>query len=176
MTILPAELVARLPSLHQERTAQKRRADLHTVDGQQALDVPIPVTLLQRMPDFDFGQRFWHEWSVLGFSPLGHPMQFLREALVDQDARTCAELQSAKAGQQVKIGGLIVRPHRPPTANGVVFFTLEDEAGLAHVTIMPDVYQKVGALVYGGGPVVATGRAERRGEGVSLVAEDVAPL
>ena len=42
MTILPAELVARLPSLHQERTAQKRRADLHTVDGQQALDMPTP--------------------------------------------------------------------------------------------------------------------------------------
>ena len=71
---------------------------------------------------------------------------------------------------------LIVRPHHPPTANGVVFFTVEDEHGLAHVAVLPDVYQKCGATIYGGGPVVATGRAERRGEGVSLVAEDVAPL
>ena len=71
---------------------------------------------------------------------------------------------------------LIVRLHRPPTANGVVFFTAEDETGLAHVAVLPDVYQKIGATIYGGGPVVVTGRAERRGEGVSLLAEGVAPL
>ena len=136
----------------------------------------IPLPMPSVMPEFSFEERYWKQWSALGFSPEGHPMMFLREALTAQGIWTCAELQEAKAGQQVKIGGLIVRPHRPPMAKGVVFFTLEDEAGLAHVTVMPDVYQKVAALVYGGGPVVATGRAERRGEGVSLVAEDVAPL
>ena len=162
-----------LPAIHHERVTQKSKANQRAADGQQALDVPIPVTLPSGMPDFDFGQSFWHEWSVLGFSPLGHPMQFLREALVDQDAWTCADLQSAETGQQVKIGGLIVRPHRPPTAKGVVFFTVEDEHGLAHVAVLPDVYQKCGATIYGGGPVIATGRAERRGDGVSLLAEGV---
>ena len=69
-----------------------------------------------------------------------------------------------------------VRRDSPPTAKGVVFFTVEDEHGLAHVTVLPDIYQQCGATIYGGRPVVVTGRAERRGEGVSLLAESVAPL
>ena len=52
----------------------------------------------------------------------------------------------------------------------------EDEHALAHVAVLPDVYQKCGATIYGGGPVVVIGRAEKRGEGVSLLAEGVAPL
>ena len=162
-----------LPTLHQNRAAQKRRVDPNAIDGQQALDVPIPVTLPSGMPDFDFGQRYWQEWTVLGFSPKGHPMQFLRDALAGQNVLTCSELQSAKAGQQVKLGGLIVMPHHPPTAKGVLFHSLEDETGLAHVAVMPDVYQQVGAVIYNGGPVVVTGRAEKRGEGVSLLGENV---
>ena len=71
---------------------------------------------------------------------------------------------------------MVVRPHRPPTARGVVFFTLEDESGLAQVAVMPDVYQAVGSAVYTSGTVAVTGRAERRGEGVSLLAEAVMPL
>ena len=55
----------------------------------------------------------------------------------------------------------------------MVFFSLEDETGLIHVTVMPDVYQRVGAAVNGAGLVVVTGRAEWRGEGVSLLAEEV---
>ena len=71
---------------------------------------------------------------------------------------------------------LIVRPHRPPTANGVVFFTVEDEHGLAHVAVLPDVYQKCGATIYGGGPVIVTGLAEKLGEGVSLLAIATFPI
>ena len=44
------------------------------------------------------------------------------------------------------------------------------------VTVLPPVYQTCGAAVYGGGMVVVRGRAERRGEGVSLLADDVTAL
>ena len=103
-------------------------------------------------------------------------MMFLREALTAQGIWTCADLQNAKAGQRVQVGGLVTCTHRPPTAQGVVFSTLTDETGLAHVAILPDVYQKCGAIIYGGGPVIVTGRAERRGEGCSLLATDVTIL
>ena len=74
------------------------------------------------------------------------------------------------------LAGLIIRPHKPPAAGGCVFFSLEDETALCHVTVVPEVYQKIGPVVFGGGMVVVTGRAERRGEGVSLLAEEVAAL
>ena len=41
---------------------------------------------------------------------------------------------------------------------------------------MPDVYQRRGAAVYAGGPMVVTGRAERHGGGVSLLGTEVARL
>ena len=165
-----------LPVLHQDRAGQRRRM-LDDLDlGQEALELPIPALLPSGMPEFSFEEGYWKQWSALGFSPEGHPMMFMRETLAAQGIWTCADLQNAKAGQRVQVGGLVTCTHRPPTAQGVVFSTLTDETGLAHIAVMPDVYQKCGAIIYGGGPVVVTGRAERRGEGVSLVAEDVAPF
>ena len=162
-----------LPVLHQDRAGQRRRM-LDDLDlGQEALELPIPTLLPNEMPDFEFSDRYWKQWSALGFSPEGHPMQFLRDALTAHGVATCAELQLAKAGQQVRIGGLVTRTHKPPTAKGVVFFSLSDETALAHIAVMPDVYGTCGTVIYGGGPVVVTGRAEKRGEGVSLLAKDV---
>lgn len=162
-----------LPLLHRESRPGRRGVDESDADGQGALDVPISVTMVSGMADFDVHDKYWKEWGGLGFSPLGHPMQFVRDALGEQGVGTCASLQNAKAGQKVKLGGLVLRPHRPPNAGGCVFFSLEDETALIHVTVLPDVYQWLGAAVYGSGIVVVSGRAERRGEGVNLLAEEV---
>ena len=142
-------------------------------DGQAALDVPIPVTLSDNLADFDFHDRYWKEWTALGFSPLGHPVQFVRDALIEHGIMPCASLQSEAAGQKVTLAGLIIRVHKPPKAGGCVFFSLEDETALVHVTVLPEAYQRIGAAVYGAGMVVVEGRAEKRGEGVNLLAEGV---
>ena len=154
-------------------------------DGQATLDVPIPVALSDSLADFDFNDRYWKEWSALGFSPLGHPVQFIRDALAEQGVAPCASLQGAKAGEKVTLAGLIIRVHKPPTAGGCVFFSLEDETALVHVLFTggrngfsscdsaADAYQRIGAAVYGAGMVVVEGRADKRGEGVSLLAEGI---
>ncbi len=49
----------------------------------------------------------------------------------------------------------------------------EDETSLCHVTVVPEVYAKIGPVIFGGGLVVVTGRAEKRGEGTNLLAEEV---
>ena len=162
-----------LPLLHRESRRGRRGVDESDADGQGALDVPIPVTLAGGMADFDIHDRYWKQWGALGFSPLGHPIQFVRAALEEQGVMPCSSLQGAKAGQKVKLGGLVLRPHRPPNAGGCVFFSLEDETALVQVTVLPDVYQRLGAAMYGSGVVMVSGRAERRGEGVSLLADSV---
>ena len=78
------------------------------------------------------------------------------------------------AGDQVMFAGLVVRPHKPPTAKEVLFFSLEDETGFIHVTVMPDIYEKIGSAIYDGGMVTVTGSSEERGVGVSLLATHVA--
>ena len=162
-----------LPLLHRESHRKRRGINEHDAEGQTALDVPIPVTLSDSLADFDFHDRYWKEWSALGFSPLGHPVQFVRDALSEQGVAPCASLQDAKAGQKVTLAGIIIRVHKPPTAGGCVFFSLEDETALVHVTVLPDAYQRIGAAVYGAGIVVVEGRAERRGEGVTLLVEEL---
>ncbi len=142
-------------------------------DGQGALDVPIPVTISDGLADFDFNDRYWKEWSALGFSPLGHPVHFVRDALTARGVMPCASLQNAKAGEKVTLAGLIIRVHKPPTAGRCVFFSLEDEMALVHVTVLPDAYQRIGAAIHGGGMVVVEGRADKRGEGTGLLAENV---
>ena len=136
----------------------------------------IPVLLAGGMADFDAHDRYWKEWSALGFSPLGHPVQFIRDALAEQGVGTCVSLQDAKSGEKVTLAGLIIRVHKPPTAGGCVFFSLEDETALVHGTVLPDAYKRIGAAVYGAGMVVVEGRADKRGEGVNLLAEGVRAL
>ena len=52
-----------------------------------------------------------------------------------------------------------------------MFFTLEDETGLAHVTVPLKVYEETGADIYGQASLIVSGWAEKRGEGVNLLAE-----
>lgn len=56
---------------------------------------------------------------------------------------------------------------------GKVFLTLEDETGLAHVRVLPDIYKQCGAAVYGHAALAVTGVAQKRGDGVLLVAQTV---
>lgn len=53
-----------------------------------------------------------------------------------------------------------------------MFFTLEDETGLAHVTVSPKVYQQTGADIYGQVGLIVRGHAEKRGAGVNLLAQE----
>ena len=165
-----------LPILHQDRIGQRRKMVDDIDMGQEALDLPIPASLPSGMQDFEASDRYWRQWGAIGFSPVSHPMSLVRDLLAAQGISPCAHLQSLKAGDKTKIAGLVIRPHRPPTANGVVFFTAEDETAMAQIAVMPDVYQRAGAAVYTSGSVVVIGRAERRGGGVSLLAETVMPL
>ena len=103
-------------------------------------------------------------------------MRFHRERLEASGVLTCVALQTSCAGQQIALAGLVVRPHRPPNAGGTVFFTLEDETGLAHVTVSPEVYERTGADIYGQVSLVVYGQTEKRGEGVNLIAQKTSTL
>jgi hypothetical protein len=50
----------------------------------------------------------------------------------------------------------------------VVYLTLEDESGLAHVTVMPDAYERTGQDIFGDVLLAIEGTAERRGIGLIL--------
>ena len=131
-----------------------------------------------QMPDFTQVEKFKHEMSILGFCVWHHAMEFFRPALARGGVLTSREIAGARHGQAVRIAGLVVRPHRPPTRSGktVVFLSLEDELGLTDVTVFESIYQTYGALIYGSPALLIAGTVSRRGDGVSVIARSIQRL
>ncbi len=65
-----------------------------------------------------------------------------RDAFTRAGARSINELAQLKNGQPVKIGGLIVARHHPPTAKGFAFLAVEDPTGMVNVVIRPAIYER----------------------------------
>ena len=161
-----------LPSLHAGHGRSRREGvRREEVGGQVAADLDVPPLLPAGLANFTVDEAFLRQWQAIGFSPDGHPICFHRERLEALGVLPCAALQTASAGQRIALAGLVVRPHRPPNAGGTVFFTLEDETGLAHVTVSPKTYEQTGADIYREVGLIVYGRAEKRGEGVNLLAD-----
>jgi error-prone DNA polymerase len=122
---------------------------------------PAPVA------DFSPREKWSYEFEILGLAIGEHPIGLMRERLRRQGIITTAQARGSRTGRWVKVSGLIIRPHRPPTKSGrtVVFFTLEDETGLLDVTVFESVYQRCGKAIFTQPIVTVTGRLERRGQG-----------
>lgn len=146
-------------------------------EGQQVMALPVPPLLPPGLPDFGREARFSHQFAAIGFGEDGHPMRWRRDALTAAGVLPCAALQDVSDGHEVRVAGWVLRPHRPPTPSGQVwvFFTLEDETGLAHVTVSPDVYEETGPALFGSVALVVCGRAQKRGTGILLFAQTVSP-
>ncbi|MCK9221787.1 MAG: DNA polymerase III subunit alpha [Limnochordia bacterium] len=139
------------------------------------LKVGTPRKIIGEMDDFPLNQRIYHEYKVLGFSPTGHILTPLRSRLQEEGVATSRELQHQTEGKWVKAGGIVIKPHRPPTKSGktVVFLTLEDEFGLVDVVIFDDVYQKYGELIFLCPALIVVGRIQRKHDTVSVVATQI---
>lgn len=129
-------------------------------------------------PDFPEAEQFLQEYDSLGLQVRRHAMAYLRPRLAERGWVTSADLKRVPAGRRVTVAGLVIRPHRPPTRSGrtVVFFSLEDEFGLTDVTMFEHTYQAYGQRIFTSPrpPLAVTGLVQRRGRGVSVLAEEVA--
>ena len=86
-------------------------------------------------------ERLLAELQTMGLSAAGHPLELLRERLEALGVLTSQALEALPAGAVVRVAGLVAIRQMPPSAKGMVFFTLEDEEGLLNVIVRPDVYQ-----------------------------------
>jgi len=94
-------------------------------------------------------------------------------------ALVASRLPEVPAGRRVTVAGLVILRQRPGTAGGVVFVTLEDETGVINVIIWRSVFERFRRAVIAGRLLRITGRVERQGAVLHLVAEqieDISPL
>ncbi|HLN65156.1 MAG TPA: error-prone DNA polymerase, partial [Symbiobacteriaceae bacterium] len=153
--------------LWQVPQALERAREEESVQGELALGEAA-----RSVPDFSAAEKYLKEYELLGLMVRGHYMAYAREGLRKQGYLTAAQAKQMERGTLVKVAGVCVRPHRPPTKSGkvVVFTSLEDETGLVDLVIFEDVYQRYGHLIFTDPrpPLAALGRIERRGSHVSV--------
>ncbi|MEW5723630.1 MAG: OB-fold nucleic acid binding domain-containing protein [Thermodesulfobacteriota bacterium] len=107
-----------------------------------------------------------------------HPLAALRPLLAKDRLLPAARLRFLDDGQTVRVAGLNVIVHTPPTRSGVrmMFVTLEDETGLVDVVVFPDLQEKWAREIMTSQVLAVEGalsREGRQGRSVSLAATRV---
>lgn len=124
-----------------------------------------PVTL----PQMTLGEAVVEDYLALRLSLRAHPMELLRPAL--PGLTPAAGLVTAQG--RVTVCGLVITRQRPGTASGVIFITLEDETGTANIVVWPKLYALYRRAVIGGRLLRITGRVQREGAVIHVIAERV---
>lgn len=114
-------------------------------------------------------------WST-GVST-AHPIGFIRDRLAEMGCLTIAQVSAiGRNGRRARVGGVVTHRQRPGTANGVVFFNLEDETGLLNVVVLPEVWSRQKQLARRQPGLLITGVVEYRDGVTNLVAHQFDPL
>lgn len=86
---------------------------------------------------------------------------------------TASRLDQPPEGARVAVCGLVIVRQRPGSAKGVLFVTLEDETGVVNVVVWARVYEANRRAVLAGRLLRITGRIQRDGAVVHVVAETI---
>ncbi len=86
---------------------------------------------------------------------------------------TARQLDIPASGARVAVAGLVICRQRPGTAKGVIFLTLEDETGTVNVVVWTRLYERFRRAVIAGRCLKVTGRLQREGDVVHVVAERI---
>ena len=107
-----------------------------------------------------------------------HPLAVLRSKLTEQGIVTARQLLNMPGGKRVRLSGLLIIVHTPPTKSGkrVMFLTLEDETGLWDAVVFSRVQKDFARTIYTSELLTIEGRLQRHGGygvSISIVVEEV---
>jgi len=130
-----------------------------------APDLP-PPTELERLGD---------SYAILSFDARRQVLDLFRPALDRLGALRIATLDETAPGP-VRIGGLVVTRQHPMTAKGTVFLALEDETGMANVTLWPRTWEAQRGVVRRHALLWVEGTLQREDRVVNVIARRIRPL
>jgi error-prone DNA polymerase len=124
-----------------------------------------------RLPPMPLGRHVVEDYRRLSLSLKAHPVAFMRARLSQRGILRSDALDKTKSGTRVTVAGLVLVRQRPGTAKGVIFMTLEDEAGIANVIVWPKAFERLRALVIGARFLAVTGKLQNEAGVIHIVAE-----
>jgi error-prone DNA polymerase len=119
-----------------EHTAQCSLFDIPLVDSE---DIP-------QLPPMKAQERLAYDYQSHGSARV-HPMTLYRRTLNDMEIRTIETVFRIQVNEAINssslltitIAGIVILRQAPPTANGVMFITLEDETGFVQCVAPPHI-------------------------------------
>ena len=124
-----------------------------------------------KLPPMPLGAHVVEDYRRLSLSLKAHPVAFMRARLSHRGILRSDALDKTKSGVRVTVAGLVLVRQRPGTAKGVIFMTLEDEAGVANIIVWPKAFERLRALVIGARFVAVTGKLQNEAGVIHIIAD-----
>lgn len=107
---------------------------------------------------------------------LAHPLTSLRRTLTKQQVMTSRDLRRMPNGCKVRVSGMAIIVHTPPTKSGkrVMFLTLENETGLFDVVVFSKPQSRFAKFILICEVLTLEGKLQRQGQrgiAISVVME-----
>jgi error-prone DNA polymerase len=141
--------------------------------------VPAAEEPERALPDVPELSGIAQDLDATGVSLKRHPISCLRSRLVREGAVPCSWLRDerrAPAGRRISVAGVVLVRQRPSTAKGIVFMTIEDEAGTANLILRPKAYARLRSRVRHAVVLLVHGKVERRDGVVHVLVADARDL
>jgi DNA polymerase-3 subunit alpha len=134
-------------------------------------------------PEWDDAERLAHEKEALGFYITGHPLASYAKAIKRFATINTASVAECHHGQEVALGGLVVKSRTLTTKRGdrMAFVSVEDLHGIQEVIVFPELFKEVEDLLLAcemgeERPVMVRGTVDVTDEGAKIIATAIAPL
>jgi error-prone DNA polymerase len=156
-----------------EIIALSKRQDLpllknlkHKNDSTQALNIPPMTELESTVADY----------QTQLFSVFEHIMKYYRPWAEQHGMKSCQALQAVPNDEYVTLAASVICRQKPGTAKGFMFFTLEDETGLANVIIKPKLLKTYKDVLLHQTFLAVSGHIQNEEGVVNLVAQHIESL
>jgi DNA polymerase III alpha subunit len=153
----------------------KRRNVWRSAAAGRPMDLRLPATATPELPPLTEPERVGDAYAVVGLDAGRQVVSLFRPALERLGAVPASALASMRPGP-VRLAGLVVTRQHPMTARGTVFLALEDETGMVNVTLWPDTWARLRAVVRRHALLLVDGELQRESSVVNVVAREVRPL
>jgi error-prone DNA polymerase len=119
------------------------------------------------LPPLGEAEQLRFDYAKLGLSVSDHPMRHMREEMKRRSVVTSDALAKMHDRETVCVAGLVLNRQRPMTAAGVVFITLEDEAGFINLILRSQIFERFRKMATFAELLFARGKVQRTPAAIS---------
>ena len=121
------------------------------------------------LPTMSLSEHVIHDYAATALSLKAHPISFIRDQLTRFGITPASSLQTIKAGERVKVAGLVLVRQRPGTAGGICFITIEDETGTANLVVFKKLFDQYRKEIIQSQLLMVEGRVQKEGEVIHVI-------